>query len=67
MNIHRQLSGFIQAHRRCGLPRAKAEPMLTNGYLLWIDCPCGASFERWVAPPNEDEALLRSALLALEK
>jgi hypothetical protein len=33
------------------------------GFLLWIDCPCGSSFERWVMPHNEDEALLRSALL----
>lgn len=57
---------FIQAHRGCGFPRSKAEPTITDGYLLWIDCPCGASFERWVAPRNEDEDLLRSALLAFE-
>lgn len=66
MNMHLQLSRFIQAHRGCGFPRAKAEPTITDGYLLWIDCPCGVSFERWVAPRNEDEGLLRSALLALE-
>jgi hypothetical protein len=66
MTLHGQLSGFIQAHRDCGLPRAKAEPMITVGYLLWIDCPCGASFERWVVPRNEDEDLLRSTLLAFE-
>jgi hypothetical protein len=67
MNVHGQLSGFIQAHLGCGSPRAKAEPTITDGYSLWIDCPCGASFERWVAPQNEDEDLLRSALLAFEK
>jgi len=34
-----------------------------TGLLLWIDCSCGASFERWVAVQHEDEVLLRSALL----
>jgi hypothetical protein len=33
------------------------------GFLLWIDCPCGASFERWVTLQREDEALLRSVFL----
>jgi hypothetical protein len=66
MNIHRQLSRFIQAHRGCGFPRAKAERTITDGYLLWIDCPCGASLERWVALQNEDESLLRSALSSFE-
>jgi hypothetical protein len=64
--VHRQLSGFIRAHRGCGYPRAKAEPQIGAGYLLWVDCPCGATFERWVAPQTQDEDLLRSALLALE-
>jgi hypothetical protein len=66
MNVHDQLSEFIQALRGCGFPHAKAEPAITAGYLLWIDCPCGASFERWVAPQNEDKDLLRSALLPFE-
>ena len=66
LNLYRQVSGFSQGHRSCGSPRAKAEPTIADGYLLWIDCPCGASFERWVMPQNEDEALLRSALLAFE-
>jgi len=35
MNVHGQLSGFIQAHRGCGFPHAKAEPTITAGYLLW--------------------------------
>jgi hypothetical protein len=66
MNVYAQFSGFVHAHQGCGSPRAKAEPTITDGYLLWIDCPCGASFERWVAPQNEDEGLLRSALLPFE-
>jgi hypothetical protein len=65
MNVPRRLAGFMEAHRGCGLPRAKTEPTITDGYLLWIDCPCGASFERWVAS-NEDEQLLRSALRPFE-
>ncbi len=66
MKTHLQLSGFIRAHRGYGSPRAKAEPTIADGYLLWVDCPCGASFERWVASQNQDEALLRAARLALE-
>ena len=66
MNVYRLLSRFIQAHLGCGSPRGKAEPPVTDGYLLWIDCPCGATFERWVTSQHEDEGLLRSALVALE-
>lgn len=65
MNVHRQFTGFIQDHRGCGVPRANAEPAVADGYLLWIDCPCGASFEHWVGLGSEDEGLLRSALLSL--
>jgi hypothetical protein len=66
MNVHRELTGFIQAHRGCGVARAKAEPTVADGYLLWIDCPCGASFEQWASLGDEDEGLLRSALLEFE-
>ena len=66
MSVFQKLRRFIQAHRRCGALRSNMESSTGTGFLLWIDCPCGASFERWVSSQNEDEDLLRSALLDLE-
>jgi hypothetical protein len=63
MSVYHKLRRFVQAHQRCGVLRSNMESATGTGFLLWIDCPCGASFERWVAGQHEDEALLRSALL----
>ena len=65
MGVFHKLQAFIQTHRTCGTLSSRAESPTTTGYLLWIDCSCGATFERWVTSPNEDENLLRAALLAL--
>lgn len=63
MSVYHKLRRFVQAHRRCGTPRSNIESATRGGFLLWIDCSCGATFERWVELQHEDEALLRSALL----
>ena len=67
MSVFHKLQAFIQAHRSCGGLRSRAESPTRTGYLVWIDCSCGATFERWVMSHNEDEALLRAALLDLEE
>jgi hypothetical protein len=63
MSVYHKLRRFVRAHQRCGGLRSNMESATGTGLLLWIDCSCGASFERWVAVQHEDEALLRSALL----
>jgi hypothetical protein len=62
MSVYHKLRRFVQAHQPCGVLRSDMESSTGTGFLLWIDCPCGASFG-WVAVQHEDEALLRSALL----
>jgi hypothetical protein len=63
MSVYHKLRRFVKAHQRCGGLRSNIESLIGTGSLLWVDCSCGASFERWVAVQHEDEALLRSALL----
>ncbi len=63
MSVLHKLRRFVQAHQRCGVLRSNMESLTGTGFLLWIDCPCGASFERRVPAQHEDEALLRSALV----
>ena len=67
MSVYHKLQAFVQAHRTCGMLRSLAESPTRTGYLLWIDCSCGATFERWVTSHNEDENLLRAALLDLKE
>ena len=67
MSVFRKLQAFIQAHGTCGGLRSHAESPTKTGYLLWIDCSCGATFERWVMSHDEDENLLRVALLDLKE
>jgi hypothetical protein len=67
MSVYHKLQAFVRTHRTCGMLRSLAESPTTTGYLLWIDCSCGATFERWVMSHNEDESLLRSALLDLKE
>jgi hypothetical protein len=63
MSVYHKLRRFVQAHQRCGVLQSNMESSTEIGFLLWIDCPCGASFERWVTAQHEDEALLRSVFL----
>jgi len=66
MGVYADLRGFVVVHRACGVLRGNAEPETEAGYLLWIMCPCGARFERWVTPDDAEADLLRSGLLAFE-
>jgi len=67
VSVFPRLQAFIKTHRACGVLRSRAESPTKTGYLLWIDCACGATFERWVMSHNEDENLLRAALLDLKE
>jgi hypothetical protein len=67
MSVFHKLQAFIRTHRTCGTLRSLAESPTKTGYLLWVDCSCGATLERWVMSHNEDENLLRAALLDLQE
>ena len=64
--IYSELRGFVLAHCSCGVPRGDADPETPSGYRLWVTCPCGATFERWVTPADAEADLLLSELLAFE-
>ncbi len=64
MGVYAELRGFVLAHRPCGVLRGNAEALTETGYRVWVICPCGARFERWVTQEDADADLLRSDLLA---
>ena len=68
MTIDQKLRRFVHAHRRCGSAQGHIEPQVGTGFLVWIDCPCGASFEHWVSAPADDAARSQLAeLLTLQE
>jgi len=54
---------FVAEHSACGSITGGAGDPTADGYLLWITCPCGAVFERWVTPEAAEYDLVRSRLL----
>ena len=66
MGVSAELRGFVLVHRACGVLRGNRDQESPAGYRLWVTCPCGARFERWLAAGDAETELLRSALLAFE-
>lgn len=66
MGIYAELRGFVLAHRSCGVLRGNRDGRDTSGYRLWIICPCGARFERWVTADDAEAERLTEALSAFE-
>jgi len=65
--VYSELRGVILAHCGCyGARRADLHSLTPDGYRLLLKCGCGVEFERWVAPKDADDDLLRSARLAFE-
>jgi hypothetical protein len=52
---------FVTEHRPHGTLTGDAGEPTPNGYWLWICCPCGVTFERWITP---EEAATYLAILA---
>ncbi len=67
MGVYAELRGFVLAHRSCGVLRGNRDGVTSAGYRLWIECPCGARFERWLAADDDEADRLRSALIAFEE
>jgi len=50
-----ELEDFVERHRAHGVLHANAGTRAVNGYRLFVRCPCGLRFERWVVA--EDAAV----------
>ena len=61
MTLSEDVKAFITDHEPHGQPTGDADEPTANGYRLWITCPCGVTFERWVFP---DDAAADLAALA---
>ena len=57
MPIVNEIERFVFAHRACGVSTGDATAPTRRGYLLWISCPCGERFERWVTPTAAESDL----------
>lgn len=67
MGVYAELRGFVLTHRSCGVIRGQRDPETPAGYLLRVMCPCGASFDCWLARDDPEAEQLRAALLAFEE
>ena len=57
MTLSRELEAFVTEHQPHGELTGDAGEVTPNGYRLWISCPCGVTFERWVTPREAAEDL----------
>lgn len=65
MHLAAELETFVAAHRTCGTLTGDATSPTADGYLLWITCSCGKTFERWVTPEAAAADLVYAPLWAL--
>ncbi|HEV8437997.1 MAG TPA: hypothetical protein VGT40_07880 [Methylomirabilota bacterium] len=67
MSVLAELRGFVLIHRPCGVLRGNRDQQTAAGCRLWIQCPCGARFERWLASDETDADALSAALRLFER
>jgi hypothetical protein len=53
----------VSDHRPHGTLTGDAGEPTPNGYRLWIACPCGLTFERWITPQEAGDDLAMLARL----
>jgi hypothetical protein len=58
-----EIEAFIRDHREHGELVGDATEPAANGYMITVACPCGVTFERWVAPVDATLDLARLARL----
>jgi hypothetical protein len=63
MSLTADVKAFITDHQPHGQPTGDADEPTSHGYRLWITCPCGVTFERWITPEDAAEDLVALALL----
>jgi hypothetical protein len=61
MTLLADLGEFVREHRPHGELHPHATEPEARGYRLTIPCPCGVTFERWVAPVDAALDLARLA------
>ena len=64
MSLLAELTQFVAQHRACGALTGDAEDPGPYGYRLWVSCPCGAAWARWVTPEDADHELIHTETLA---
>jgi hypothetical protein len=62
MTVSTDLDEFVGDHRRRGRLTGDATELASNGYLLTVTGPCGATFERWVTRPKMRRRIYRSRI-----
>jgi hypothetical protein len=63
MNLLADLEDFVIEHRPHSTLTAFTGDNIPNGYRLEVACPCGVTFERWIAPREAAEDLAMLARL----
>jgi hypothetical protein len=61
VTLSADVKAFTTDHQPHGELTGDADEPTPTGYRLWITCPCGVTFERWVFP---DDAAADLASLA---
>jgi len=57
------LEDFVTEHRPHGTLAVTTGELTPNGHRLGVACPCGVTFERWIAPWEAAEDLAKLARL----
>jgi hypothetical protein len=57
VTLSTDVKAFITDHQPHGELTGDADEPPPTGYRLWITCPCGVKFERWVFPDDAAEDL----------
>jgi hypothetical protein len=63
MSLTADVKAFITDHHAHGELTGDADEPTSHGYRLWITCPCGVTFERWVFPDDAAADLVSLARL----
>ena len=64
MNVAAELDIFLKRHREHGHMTPTVGGPTPIGHRLEIACPCGVTFQRWVATRDAVDDLLRERLRA---
>jgi hypothetical protein len=63
VTLSADVKAFITDHQPHGELTGDADEPTPTGYRLWITCPCGVTFERWVFPDDAAADLVALARL----
>ena len=64
MGMFEKIERFVDRHRGCDVLSGGAATPTDDGYVVRLECSCGAEFEWWVTEADAEYDLLRSGLTA---